>query len=128
MGLWGSLAILLGLGPGDPGSNPGSPSLFMKELLFIYGTLKSKNIQDEVIGEEPKEKKDILENHIFSGIKIDGKTFLVVTPKENSSVDGFVIEVTSEELKKIDKYEGKEYIRRKVKLKSGVVTWVYMER
>jgi hypothetical protein len=26
MGLWGSLAILLGLGPGDPGSNPGSPT------------------------------------------------------------------------------------------------------
>jgi hypothetical protein len=28
MGLWGSLAILLGLGPGDPGSNPGIPTFY----------------------------------------------------------------------------------------------------
>lgn len=30
MGLWGSLAILSGLGPDDPGSNPGSPILYLQ--------------------------------------------------------------------------------------------------
>lgn len=30
MGLWGNLASLRGLGPCDPGSNPGSPIDFYK--------------------------------------------------------------------------------------------------
>lgn len=32
MGLWGNLASLRGLGPCDPGSNPGSPSFFYLEV------------------------------------------------------------------------------------------------
>ena len=35
--LWGSLDILSGLGPDDPGSNPGSPIL--KGVNFIKGYL-----------------------------------------------------------------------------------------
>lgn len=36
MGLWCSLAITFGLGPDDPGSNPGSPTSFLLILQVNY--------------------------------------------------------------------------------------------
>lgn len=36
--MWGSLAILLGLGPGDPGSNPGIPS-FLSLMKKVQGII-----------------------------------------------------------------------------------------
>jgi gamma-glutamylcyclotransferase (GGCT)/AIG2-like uncharacterized protein YtfP len=40
-------------------------------------------------------------------------------------VNGFIIEISNDELKKIDKYEGVEYKRTEIISQNGISAWVY---
>ncbi len=97
----------------------------MKELLFIYGTLKNPKVQKEVVGRVNKALPDILEGYKKSQVKIHGKTYPIVVPDSASSIGGLVLSVIPEELKIIDKYETDAYRRKRVILKSGKSAWVY---
>ncbi|RMD67870.1 gamma-glutamylcyclotransferase [Candidatus Pacearchaeota archaeon] len=95
--------------------------------LFIYATLKNPATQKRIIGRTLKTKPDILENFSLSKINISKETFLAAVPRENRKISGFLVEVTKKELEKIDSYETRAYKRIKVRLKSGVVAWVYVK-
>jgi gamma-glutamylcyclotransferase (GGCT)/AIG2-like uncharacterized protein YtfP len=99
----------------------------MKELLFVYGTLKKPDVQKEVFGRVAPGTPDILEGYKKSRIKINNKIYPVVIQSSNSFVKGLVISVTPAELKLIDEYETDAYKRKKVFLKSGKVAWVYQK-
>ena len=43
----------------------------------------------------------------------------------NGYINGWVLRVNSEELERLDRYEGENYIRVRVTLASGLQTWVY---
>lgn len=99
----------------------------MKELLFVYGTLKTHFIQKAVFGRAIPGDPDILEGYKSSGFRVGDLICPVIVPDNHSFVSGLVLAVTSKELELIDKYETDVYTRIKVFLKSGKRTWVYVE-
>lgn len=100
----------------------------MANKLFIYGTLANTEIQKEVLGRVIKGIPDVLRGYERSEIAIDGETYPLIIPSKAGKVDGLIIEVMNEELKKIDQYEADAYKREQVFLESGVSAWVYIKR
>jgi gamma-glutamylcyclotransferase (GGCT)/AIG2-like uncharacterized protein YtfP len=99
----------------------------MKQKLFVYGTLKDRNVQKEIIGQVVDGVPDILGGFSRSQVVIEGETYPIIIPHSGSSIKGLVLFVTSEELKQIDVYETDVYRREKVRLKSGKIVWVYQK-
>ena len=99
------------------------------ENLFIYGNLKKPEIQKKVFGRVAESSEDSLKGYKKSQIEIEGEIFPILINSKNpwDFVVGSVIEVTGDELKKIDRYEGEEYKRKKVILSSGKESWVYVK-
>lgn len=96
------------------------------EKIFSYGTLMLPKIQKDLFDRIIVGKKDILNNYIKKSIIIEKEKYPCIFFQEKSQVEGFIIEVTPEELSVTDKYEGQEYKRIKVLLNSGLESWVYM--
>jgi gamma-glutamylcyclotransferase (GGCT)/AIG2-like uncharacterized protein YtfP len=97
------------------------------EKLFTYGTLQDPAVQTRVFGRIVQAEPDTIEGFYKSQITTWEGTFPIIKLDPSSFVDGLVIEVTPEELALIDRYEGTEYRRISVTLKSGLVAWVYSE-
>ena len=99
------------------------------ENLFIYGNLKKPELQKKVFGRVAESSEDSLKGYKKSQIEIEGEIFPILINSKNpwDFVVGSVIEVTGDELKKIDRYEGEEYKRKKVILSSGKESWVYVK-
>lgn len=97
------------------------------EKLFTYGTLQDPAVQMVVFHRVVKGTPDILDGYFKSEIKIGFGLYPIIVPQPDKQVEGQVIEVTPEELALIDRYEGAEYRRIRVTLRSGIVTWVYSE-
>ena len=98
----------------------------MPETIFVYGTLKDKQVQRAVFGREVAGQPDSLEGYTESQIKLGRTLYPIIIPGDGS-IDGFAFEVSDNELKKIDKYETDAYKRTKVTLKSGRQAWVYQK-
>lgn len=99
----------------------------MEEALFVYGTLREGGIQERVIGRLAPGELDALEGYRKSTIKISGRTYPIISPREGSVIWGEVLMLTPEELNKTDKYEGSAYVRRKITLRSGKTAWAYQK-
>jgi len=97
------------------------------EKLFVYGTLRDGEIQKNVFGRVTDILGEKISGWKKSEITIQGENYLALVPEGNSIIEGAVIEVTPEELKKIDKYETSAYQRIKVSLSSGESAWVYIK-
>jgi gamma-glutamylcyclotransferase (GGCT)/AIG2-like uncharacterized protein YtfP len=95
--------------------------------LFIYGTLINPEIQKSILGRIINGIPNILEGYEKSEIEIDNKKYPIIIPNKNKTVNGFVIEISDDEFKKIDEYEGIEYKRIEVVLKSGMLAWAYVK-
>jgi gamma-glutamylcyclotransferase (GGCT)/AIG2-like uncharacterized protein YtfP len=96
------------------------------ELLFVYGTLKEPEVQSRVIGRIIKGIPDTLNGYTKSTITINNNTYPIISQGEGN-VEGLILEVTTEELKKLDEYETSAYKRKKVTLKSGKEAWAYQK-
>ena len=99
------------------------------ENLFVYGNLKKPEIQRKVIGRVAELTEDSIKGYKQSTIYIKGEIFPILTSSKNplDFVFGSVIEVTEEELKKIDDYETDEFKRKEVVLVSRKDSWVYVK-
>lgn len=99
------------------------------ESLFVYGLLKKPEIQKKVIGRIAEFSEDSIKGHKISQINIEGEIFPILINSKNPRdfAFGFVLEVSEEELKKIDKFETDVYKRKKVILNSGKEAWVYVK-
>lgn len=98
------------------------------EKVFVYGTLRDKKIRTRVTGREiPAGNPDKLEGFTLSTTVDEGMCYPIITkePESTEKVEGELIEVTPEELKHMDNYEGDLYRRLKVKTASGDEAWVY---
>ena len=98
------------------------------ERLFVYGTLRDPKILKSVIGRGAENSPDILDGFRKVTITIFSEKYPVIIPSEESSVDGDVIDVSEDEFLMIDQHETKSYTKKKVKLKSGTIAWVYLRR
>ncbi len=95
------------------------------EYLFVYGTLQDPTVQQRVIGRLVNGKPDALEGFFKSRMAMSDGIFPLVIPRQNSTVEGIVLEVTPEELQRMDIYETSAYRRIWVTLRSGLESWVY---
>ena len=99
----------------------------MLEQLFVYGTLKDPAVQQAVFGRVVEGTPDALEGYHRGEITLGSRVYPIIRPDEGSQVEGRVLEVTLQELALIDRYEGSDYQRVQVTLKSGQRAWVYRE-
>jgi gamma-glutamylcyclotransferase (GGCT)/AIG2-like uncharacterized protein YtfP len=99
----------------------------MLEKLFVYGTLRDPAVQQAVFGRVVEAVADTLAGYEKGEITLDGTVYGIIRPDAQSQVEGQVIEVTPQELAVIDRYEGDDYQRFQVTLKSSQRAWVYGE-
>lgn len=95
------------------------------EYLFVYGTLQDPAVQQRIIGRVVNGAPDVLEGFFKSSMSMTEGIYPVVIPRHGHEVAGRVLEVTIEELLKMDVYETTAYRRVRVPLRSGRETWVY---
>ena len=97
--------------------------------LFVYGTLITgktlKNILDRDVPGIPA----TLDGYDGSKmVVIESESYPSAEKNIECSIQGLLIEVTSEELEKLDVYETDAYIRKEVELTNGKKAWVYLNK
>lgn len=97
------------------------------EVLFVYGTLKESKVQKEIMGRAVRGTPDTLEGYSKSQITIEGESFPIAVKNPKGNIEGLVLELAGEELKKIDEWETAAYTRTKAVLKSGKHAWFYQK-
>lgn len=95
------------------------------EHLFVYGTLQSAEVQRRVIGRAVTGTRDTLDGFMKSRVAMGDGIFPLIVPQHGASVEGLVLEVTEDDLRRMDIYETSAYRRIWVKLRSGLESWVY---
>lgn len=85
--------------------------------LFVYGTLLVDDIISLLIGRVPVQEEAVLED--FCCYYVQGATFPGITPFEGGQVNGqLLMDLSLEELSRLDDYEDVFYIRRQVDVNS----------
>jgi gamma-glutamylcyclotransferase (GGCT)/AIG2-like uncharacterized protein YtfP len=97
-----------------------------KEKLFIYGTLVRSEIQRKVLNRLFEMAPDSLQGYKIGEVEIEGEVYPIISSNDLEEVHGFLVEVTEDELKKIDEYETKVYKRKRVVLVNGASAWAYV--
>lgn len=97
----------------------------MQHSIFAYGTLLLPGVQETVIGRQIVGKRDRLANHRKSTVRDGDTSFPNIVSADGEFVEGYLLEVSQEELARVDMYEGGLYKREKVTLESGIEAWVY---
>lgn len=99
------------------------------EYLFSYGTLRERKIQLAIFKRPLSMKEDEALGYELSTQKAYGK-YLLVQKSDNPKavLPGSVLEVTPQDLIQADRYEGPEYQRILVPLKSGKQAWLYIAK
>ena len=105
------------------------------EYLFSYGTLQKDETQLKLFGRLLKGGNDTLKGYKTANIVIEDEVFLTkegsqqltAVASSGDKIDGMVFEVSSEEIKMVDRYEPENYERIAVKLDSGKQAWLYLK-
>lgn len=109
------------------------------ENLFSYGTLQLEKVQLETFGRKLDGEPDALQGYKLVMITIADQDFVIKSGTANHRslqftgnsadvVEGFVFEVTRNELEQADSYEPEGYERVRVQLRSGANAWVFVHR
>lgn len=107
------------------------------ERLFSYGTLRLPRVQEEIFGRRLRGRRDGLSGYARIEVRIrdpevirkSGKNIhpgLRFTGHPGDTVEGFIFEISPEELRRADAYEVKDYTRIRARFRSGAVAWVYV--
>lgn len=99
----------------------------MIERLFVYGTLKIPTVQQVVFGRSIMGMPDTLPGYRKNEVILGLHRYPIAVPDPDGHVDGFLLELTPEELARGDAYETHAYRRVRVTLKSGSEAWVYVQ-
>ncbi len=99
------------------------------ERLFVFGTLRDPATLREAVGRNISGTPATLTGYRRRHILHDHEPYPVLLPDKTSVVDGLLLPVTAEDLKKLDDYEDKNiYERKQVTLTDGTKAWVYALR
>jgi gamma-glutamylcyclotransferase (GGCT)/AIG2-like uncharacterized protein YtfP len=88
--------------------------------LFVYGTLLSKEIWESIISGNYSSESAVLKG--YARKKVKRKDYPGLIKHDGSKVEGMIYyDISEEDFRKLDEYEGEEYVRMKVsaKLTSG---------
>lgn len=114
--LW--LTLLSPFGYTAPEGLPPIPDEETHEV-FVYGTLQYPSVRRVVLGRRGDARPAVLD-----GFR---RRYLNIEAARPAHVDGRVLEVSSEELRRLDRYErlGIRYERVRLELRDGTEAWVY---
>jgi gamma-glutamylcyclotransferase (GGCT)/AIG2-like uncharacterized protein YtfP len=111
----------------------------LKELenLFAYGTLQMEPVQLATFGRCLQGTADALVGYTVKMIPTEDQDFVATsgtthhrslrfTGIASDLVEGTVFTVTGKEIEQADAYEPSDYERVRVRLKSGLDAWVYL--
>ena len=95
--------------------------------VFVYGTLKDNLTRTMVLGRQIPPKKAKVTGYGIESIIIEGITYPAAMPKDDSELDGFVIDLTPDEIKILDEWETIQYERVIVSLEDKTEAWMYIK-
>lgn len=102
----------------------------MLNALFCYGTLCAPEIMRTMIGRVPPARLAILP--AYACYRVSGRAYPGVVADQGSCTEGLLYTgLTDAELKKLDTYEGREYLRLRQTIttspgQQAVQAWVYV--
>ena len=97
--------------------------------LFVYGTLTAGEARKDVLGRDVPGIPVTLDGDDGSKmVIIESESYPAAEKNIECSIQGLLIEITSEELQKLDVYETDAYKRKEVELTSGKKAWVYLNK
>lgn len=94
--------------------------------LFVYGTLLDPHIQKKVFSRQIEGSYDNLIGYRKIHRQFSDGIYPDLIEDCNSVVKGMVFQITDEDLKKCDLYEGEEYEKLTIKLESGESAEIYI--
>lgn len=98
-----------------------------KIVLFSYGSLQQQEVQLSLYKRVLKGDEDQLKGFKLAEELLYDQYPIIIETKDNIDlISGYVFEITLEELKFTDNYEGEHYRRIQVKLESGREAWCYV--
>ena len=109
------------------------------ELLFVYGTLRLPHVQEFVVGRRVSGRGAHLPGWRLQQLSIADPSVVGVSgeavhpiavpdPDAIEGVAGSVLELSPEELARVDGYEVGDYERVRVRLNDGTRVWFYAAR
>ena len=97
--------------------------------LFVYGALTAGETRKDVLGRDVPGVPATLDGYDGSNmVTIENESYSAAEKNIECSIQGLLIEVTSEELEKLDVYETDAYKRKEVELTDGKKAWVYLNK
>ena len=97
--------------------------------LFVYGTLATGETLKNILGRDVPGMSATLDGYNGSKtITLGNKSYPAAEKNTECSIQGLLVEVTPEELEKLDVYETDAYKRKEVELTDGKKTWVYLNK
>jgi len=96
-------------------------------MVFVYGTLANSEIRKSILNRHVPATPSTLVGYDGSKtITIENESYFAAEKNTESVTKGFVIELTPEEILKLDVYETDAYKKREVILIDGTKAWVYL--
>lgn len=87
----------------------------MHQRLFVYGTLLDDEILHRVIGSVPPGEPATLNG--YRRMRMLDRPYPVIRPSPNAKVSGRILHgLTNRQMRQIDRYEGREYRRKRVRV------------
>jgi gamma-glutamylcyclotransferase (GGCT)/AIG2-like uncharacterized protein YtfP len=98
-------------------------------MVFVYGTLANSEIRKNILNRHVPAKPSTLVGYDCSKtITIENESYFAAEKNPEFVTEGFIIELTSEEILKLDVYETDAYKKREVTLIDGTKAWIYLNK
>ena len=98
-------------------------------MLFVYGTLATGETLKNILGRDVPGIPATLDDYDGSKtVTIENESYPAAEKKKKHSIRGLLVEVTPEELEKLDVWETDAYRRKEVGLTNGKKAWVYLNK
>ena len=98
-------------------------------IVFVYGTLMDEKIRYDVLGRQIPGIHATLDGYDGSKtIIIENKSYPAAEKNSECFIKGLTIELTEDEILKLDVYETDAYKREEVKLTNGQSAFIYSNK
>ena len=98
-------------------------------MFFVYGTLAIGETLKNILDRDVPGISATLDGYDGSKmVIIESESYPAAEKNIECSIQGLLIEVTSEELEKLDVYETDAYKRKEVELTNGIKAWIYLNK
>ncbi|EKD30577.1 MAG: hypothetical protein ACD_78C00004G0003, partial [uncultured bacterium (gcode 4)] len=74
----------------------------MRELLFVYGTLRNPKIQRKVMGKNPIIERDILENYTIVQHAFSDGVYPIAVEAVDKNIEGFILFISLSDFVTLD--------------------------